>query len=113
MLAEERRDRILSILGEKGSVSVNELYRRLKVSRETIRRDITRLAAAHKLRKTHGGALSIDQVEPAFAERLAVNIDGKRAIGLKFTEVRPVRTAYVGVAHVEAEGFEHSRIGRG
>ena len=81
MLAEERRDRVLSILGEKGSVSVNELYRRLKVSRETIRRDITRLAAAHKLRKTHGGALSIDQVEPAFAERLAVNIDGKRAIG--------------------------------
>ncbi|HEX9703517.1 MAG TPA: DeoR/GlpR family DNA-binding transcription regulator [Rhodospirillales bacterium] len=81
MLAEERRDQILSILGEKGSVSVNELYRRLKVSRETIRRDITRLAAEHRLRKTHGGALSIDQVEPAFVERLAVNIDGKRAIG--------------------------------
>ena len=81
MLAEERRDQILSILGEKGSVSVNELYRRLRVSRETIRRDITRLAAEHRLRKTHGGALSLDQVEPAFAERMAVNIDGKRAIG--------------------------------
>jgi DeoR/GlpR family transcriptional regulator of sugar metabolism len=80
MLAEERRDRILSILGEKGSVSVTELYRRLKVSRETIRRDITRLAVEHRLRKTHGGALSIDQVEPAFVERLAVNIEGKRAI---------------------------------
>lgn len=81
MLAEQRRDKILNILSDKGSVSVNELFRRLKVSRETIRRDITRLAAESRLRKTHGGALSIDQVEPAFAERMAVNIEGKRAIG--------------------------------
>ncbi|MFQ5764711.1 MAG: DeoR/GlpR family DNA-binding transcription regulator, partial [Rhodospirillales bacterium] len=35
----------------------------------------------NRLRKTHGGALSIDQVEPAFTERMAVNIEGKRAIG--------------------------------
>ena len=81
MLAEQRRDQILDILTEKGSVSVNELFRRLKVSRETIRRDITRLGAERRLRKTHGGALSIDQVEPAFTERMAVNIEGKRAIG--------------------------------
>jgi DeoR/GlpR family transcriptional regulator of sugar metabolism len=81
MLAEQRRDQILNILVEKGSVSVKELFRRLKVSRETIRRDITRLDAENRLRKTHGGALSVDQVEPAFAERLEVNIEGKRAIG--------------------------------
>ncbi len=81
MLAEQRRHQILSILSEKGSISVNELFRRLKVSRETIRRDITRLAAAGKLLKTHGGALSVDQVEPAFAERMAVNTRGKQAIG--------------------------------
>ena len=81
MLAEQRRDQILDILTEKGSVSVNELFRRLKVSRETIRRDITRLGAERRLRKTHGGALSIDQVEPAFTERMAVNIEGKRLIG--------------------------------
>lgn len=89
MLAEQRRDQILSILSEKGSVSVNELYRRLKVSRETIRRDITRLATDNRLRKTHGGALSIDQVEPAFAERMSVNIDGKRAIGRVAAELVP------------------------
>ncbi len=81
MLAEQRRGLILEVLAEKGSVSVAELYRRLKVSRETIRRDIARLAAENRLRKTHGGALSRDSVEPAFAERLSVNIEGKRAIG--------------------------------
>lgn len=81
MLAEERRSLILDVLAEKGSVSVAELYRRLEVSRETIRRDITRLDGENRLRKTHGGALSGDTVEPAFAERLSVNVGGKRAIG--------------------------------
>ena len=81
MLAEQRRDVILDILAERGSVSVNELFRRLAVSHETIRRDITRLARENRLRKTHGGALSLDSVEPAFTERMGVNIEGKRAIG--------------------------------
>ena len=81
MLAEERRTRILEIVNERGSVSVNDLHRRLKVSRETIRRDITRLSGEGRLRKTHGGALANDHSEPQFDERLSVNIDGKRAIG--------------------------------
>lgn len=81
MLGEQRRGLILDILGEKGSVSVSELHRRLEVSRETVRRDITRLAEENRLRKTHGGALSLDSVEPAFSERMSVNIAGKRAIG--------------------------------
>ncbi|MFB3134834.1 MAG: DeoR/GlpR family DNA-binding transcription regulator, partial [Rhodospirillales bacterium] len=81
MLAEQRRSLILDIVAEQGSVSVTELYRRLKVSRETIRRDITRLATENRLCKTHGGALSLDSREPAFAERMSVNLPGKRAIG--------------------------------
>jgi len=81
MFAEQRRSTILDLLARRGSVSVTELHRRLDVSRETIRRDINSLAAAHQLQKTHGGALSIDSVEPAISERMSVNIDGKRAIG--------------------------------
>lgn len=81
MLAERRRALILDILDEKGSVSVTELYRRLEVSRETVRRDITRLAAEYRLQKTHGGAISVDAAEPDLSERMEVNIEGKRAIG--------------------------------
>ena len=80
MLAEQRRSLILEVLKDKGSVSVSELYRKLKVSRETIRRDITRLDQENRLSKTHGGAVSVDTLEPVFAERLAVNTGGKRAI---------------------------------
>lgn len=81
MLAEQRRDRILEILGQRGSVSVNELHDLLGVSRETVRRDLTRLAQENRLRKTHGGALTLDGGEPVFAERMSVNVEGKQAIG--------------------------------
>lgn len=81
MLPEERRRRILEILTEKQFVSVNELYDSLRVSRETIRRDINRLALENRLIKTHGGAQSMARVEPAFAERMDANIKAKRAIG--------------------------------
>ncbi len=81
MFAEQRRNTILDLLARRGSVSVTELHRRLEVSRETIRRDINALADDHRLQKTHGGALSIDSIEPGIAERMSVNIDGKRAIG--------------------------------
>jgi DeoR family transcriptional regulator, glycerol-3-phosphate regulon repressor len=81
MLAEQRRSIILDILNSKGSVSVTELHERLEVSRETVRRDITRLADESKLIKIHGGALSSNSSEPAFTERMTQNIEGKRAIG--------------------------------
>ncbi|MEK7245855.1 MAG: DeoR/GlpR family DNA-binding transcription regulator, partial [Pseudomonadota bacterium] len=80
MLAERRRALILEALARHGSVSVTGLHRQLKVSRETIRRDILRLDGANKLRKTHGGALARDAVEPALADRMQINIEGKRAI---------------------------------
>ncbi|MCP5368147.1 MAG: DeoR/GlpR transcriptional regulator [Hyphomicrobiales bacterium] len=89
MLAEQRRSLILEILAEKGSVSVTDLHRRLGVSRETIRRDITRLDQENRLRKTHGGALSFDGVEPSFDERMAVNLEGKRRIGREAAELVP------------------------
>lgn len=89
MLAEQRRARILEIVGERGSVSVSELHRRLKVSQETVRRDITRLDHERRLRKTHGGALALDHIEPVFDERMTVNIEGKRAIGRLAAEMVP------------------------
>jgi len=89
MLAERRRDMILDMVAEMGSVSVNDLHHRLDVSRETIRRDITRLASENRLRKTHGGALALEAVEPAFDERMEVNITGKRAIGRAASSLVP------------------------
>ncbi len=87
MLAEQRRNIILELLTEKGAITVNLLHRKLKVSQETIRRDITKLASDNRLLKTHGGALLINQSEPEFDVRLEVNIEGKKAIASAATEL--------------------------
>jgi DeoR/GlpR family transcriptional regulator of sugar metabolism len=72
---------ILSMVNQRGSLSITEIQRKLKVSRETVRRDIMLLADRQALRKTHGGALSIERTEPEIAVREVINAEGKRAIG--------------------------------
>jgi DeoR/GlpR family transcriptional regulator of sugar metabolism len=89
MLAEQRHGLILALVAERGSMSITELHRRLNVSRETIRRDIALLARRNGLRKTHGGALSIDLVEPPIALRQVTNAEGKRAIGQRAASLVP------------------------
>jgi DeoR/GlpR family transcriptional regulator of sugar metabolism len=81
VLAEERQRLILSMVNTRGSISVTEIQRKLKVSRETIRRDLVALADGQRLRKTHGGALSLEQSEPEMTVRQVTNVEGKRAIG--------------------------------
>ena len=81
MLAEERQRLILSMVNIRGSISITEIQRKLKVSRETIRRDLVVLADEQRLRKTHGGALSLEQREPDMTVRQVTNAEGKRAIG--------------------------------
>ena len=81
MLAEERQRLILSMVNARGSISITEIQRKLKVSRETIRRDLVSLADGQRLRKTHGGALSLEQSEPSMTVRQVTNVDGKRMIG--------------------------------
>lgn len=87
MLAEERRNRILEVLRDRRFVSVNDLHDELRVSRETIRRDINRLAAESRLTKTHGGAQSMNREEPAFESRMAVNLAAKQAIGARAAQM--------------------------
>jgi DeoR/GlpR family transcriptional regulator of sugar metabolism len=81
VLAEQRQSLILAMVNQRGSLSITEIQRKLKVSRETIRRDLLLLANRNVLRKTHGGALSLERSEPEIALREATNIDVKRAIG--------------------------------
>jgi len=81
VLAEERQTMILNMVNQRGSLSITEIQRKLRVSRETVRRDIMLLADRQALRKTHGGALSLERSEPEIAIREVTNAEGKRAIG--------------------------------
>jgi DeoR family transcriptional regulator, glycerol-3-phosphate regulon repressor len=81
MLAEERQNHILSLVKAHRSISITDIQRTLNVSRETIRRDLLTLAEQRKLRKTHGGAISLESHEPDMAVRQTTNVAGKAAIG--------------------------------
>ncbi len=51
-----REQKILEILKNQGSASIQELTETLGVSAMTVHRDLNRMAAAGAIQKTHGGA---------------------------------------------------------
>ena len=59
MLIVERLELIVSLVEDRGFVSVKELSKLCNVSEMTIRRDLERLAEEKRLRRTYGGAVSL------------------------------------------------------
>jgi DeoR/GlpR family transcriptional regulator of sugar metabolism len=79
---------ILTALQKAGSVSVEELGKELQVSHVTVRRDLDMLETQGLLRRTHGGAVSIEPFfyEPfrndrSFQAQVEKFADEKRRIG--------------------------------
>lgn len=85
MLAEERCAKIMHLLGERRSVTVQELCEELGASESTIRRDLLELARLGKLNKVHGGATLPESQfladEPSMAAKEELAVPQKRAIG--------------------------------
>ena len=78
MLAEERFSKILDLLAEKRSATVQELCEALNASESTIRRDLTELDRLGKLNKVHGGATLPDS--QFLADELTM--DAKQALAI-------------------------------
>src|SRR6218665_3761057 len=80
--ASERHSAILENVDENREGSVEFLAQRFGASRETIRRDLTRLARDGRLRKYHGGATGAGALtEDAFSTRIHEFAREKRAVG--------------------------------
>ncbi|MCR2806477.1 DeoR/GlpR family DNA-binding transcription regulator [Paenibacillus soyae] len=82
MLVAERYDKIVGLVNERGSIRVTELSELCGVTEETIRRDLDRLEQAGRLRRSHGGAVSVrdGQPETPYFEREVAHADEKRRI---------------------------------
>jgi len=63
MLAAERQEYIVRVVNERGSARVSELAELCRVTEETIRRDLDRLEEAGRLRRSHGGAVSLKDAD--------------------------------------------------
>ena len=91
MTPAERRTLITEIVLARERVSVEALSKRLAISRETVRRDLSALDRTGAVRKVHGGAVSADSsrgagldgaaIEGPFERRMAHGSATKRAIG--------------------------------
>jgi DeoR/GlpR family transcriptional regulator of sugar metabolism len=79
----ERQERIVSLLNERGSMTVLELSEIFTVSEATIRRDLVALADQKRVQRVHGGAMRIGKVatsELPIVQRQMEHIEEKARI---------------------------------
>lgn len=77
----ERQERIVTLLAERGRLSVSDLVSLFQTSDDSIRRDLRTLAAAGRIRRVHGAILSPAPPLRPFHDRIAADPAGKQAIG--------------------------------
>ncbi|WP_146553489.1 DeoR/GlpR family DNA-binding transcription regulator [Rummeliibacillus sp. SL167] len=78
---EERKVLLLEMLQLQGKIKVTDAEKMLKVSGETIRRDMDRLEKEGFLTRVYGGAItSKDKIEKTFHQKQLMNIEEKRSI---------------------------------
>ena len=84
MLAEERLARIMKLLSQQRTATVQELCEALDASESTIRRDLNELDRMGKVNKVHGGATLPDSQfladEPTMAAKEALAVAQKKCI---------------------------------
>lgn len=82
MLVAQRHQKIVELVNERSSIRVTELSEIFSVTEETIRRDLEKLEKETKLKRSHGGAVSLqeDDSEIHFSERVITNVNEKKVI---------------------------------
>lgn len=82
MIVEERRQKVLELINERGFVALGDLAKTLNTSESTIRRDLDYWDAHGLIKRTHGGAVFREDAHgmPPLEERIAREIDEKKLI---------------------------------
>lgn len=82
MIAEERRQKVLELVNERGFVALGDLAKSLNASESTIRRDLEYWRQHGLIKRTHGGAMFREDAQglPPLEERTSRQIEEKRQI---------------------------------
>lgn len=83
MLKSERQNLILKILNDEKKIIASELSNRLKVSEDTIRRDLNELDEKGLLKRVHSGALRLGPEIVDFSTRENVDLEEKIRLAKK------------------------------
>jgi DeoR family fructose operon transcriptional repressor len=83
VIVEERRQKVIDLVSERGFVALGELAKQLQTSESTIRRDLDYLDEHGFIKRTHGGAVFLGDTAaglPALEERSQRELEEKRQI---------------------------------
>jgi DeoR family fructose operon transcriptional repressor len=82
VIVEERRQKVLELVNERGFVALGDLAKTLNASESTIRRDLDYWHQHGLLKRTHGGAMFREDAQgmPALEDRTSREIEEKRQI---------------------------------
>lgn len=83
MLKEERHRYIFDRLNESYRIYITTLSNELRVSDDTLRRDLVELDTQGLLTKVHGGAIPKSGIPHEFVNRLQRDTDQKRMLAAK------------------------------
>lgn len=89
LLAEERQNKIVSLLNENGSFKMFDLAELLNVSKETIRRDLISLHEQGRVKKSYGGAVAFELKTKNMTSRIDNNLTVKNMISKKALKFIP------------------------
>lgn len=86
-----RRQRIIGLLRDQGSVQVAELSEMFDVSSQTVRKDLDFLCNRGLAERSYGGAISSEIIsaasEPAVDAKRVINVEEKQRIGRRAAEM--------------------------
>lgn len=103
MFVSERLNKILELINEKGKVEVNSLSSYFKVSKDLIRKDLSKLEEQGLLERTYGGAIKKRQLVKSItiASRIAENTEIKEIIAKKaFKLINKNETIFLDISSI-------------
>ncbi|MFC8224626.1 DeoR/GlpR family DNA-binding transcription regulator [Streptomyces sp. NPDC057287] len=80
MLAAERRDHLLGLLAREGKIVAKDVAAELRISEDSVRRDLRDLAGEGLCQRVYGGALPASPAVVNYQARQTVAPDGKRRV---------------------------------
>ena len=106
MLQQERHNQILARLNLEGQVRVKDLSKEFDVTEDCIRKDLTILEKANKLKRIHGGAtqLRVNLHTINVNDRREIRVTEKKIIAQKAIElIKPGTMVFLGISTVTLE----------
>jgi len=106
LLAEERRREIMSVLGQHGRITVDEVVRRFGVSAVTARGDLDLLSESGALVRSHGGGMRPLTAAPEHPLRVREGIRREEKIRIAQAArqlIRPLQTIILCTGSTSAE----------